>query len=62
MDRFQLKSQFSESITKVGSQLHHIWANIPKNECKFGVTEAYWSNFILHSNYQTHFQRITKNH
>ncbi len=45
MDRFQLKSQFSDNITKARSQLHHIWANIPRNECKFGVTKAYWSNF-----------------
>ncbi len=28
MDKFQLKSQFNESITKVGSQLNHIWANV----------------------------------
>jgi hypothetical protein len=45
MDKFQLKSQFSESTTKVGLQLDHIWANIIGNECKFGVTKAYWSNF-----------------
>jgi hypothetical protein len=38
MDKFQLKSQFSESITKVGSQLYHTWAHDPRNECKFGVT------------------------
>jgi hypothetical protein len=38
MDIFQLKSQFSESATKVGSQLYHIWANVPRNECKYGVT------------------------
>jgi hypothetical protein len=34
MDKFKLKSQFSESITKVGSQLNHIWANVTGNECK----------------------------
>ncbi len=45
MDKFQLKSQFSESITKVRSQLNHIWANVPRNECKFGVIEVYSSNF-----------------
>jgi len=28
MDKLQLKSQFSESITKAGSQLNHIWANV----------------------------------
>jgi hypothetical protein len=45
MDKFQLKSQFSESITKVGFQLDHIWANVLGNECKFGVIEAYWLDF-----------------
>jgi hypothetical protein len=28
MDKFQLKSQFNESTTKVGVQLDHIWANV----------------------------------
>jgi hypothetical protein len=64
MDKFQLKSQCSESTIKVGSHLDHIWANVCGNECKYGVIETYWSNFhnrfILHSNYQTHFQCITK--
>jgi hypothetical protein len=45
MDKFQLKSQFNKSTTKVGFQLDHIWANVPRNECKFGVTKAFWSNF-----------------
>ncbi len=45
MDKFQLKSQFSESTTKVGFQLSHIWANVFRNECKSSVTEAYWSYF-----------------
>jgi len=45
MDKFQLKSQFSENTTKVGSQLDHIWPNVPINEYKFGIIEAYWSNF-----------------
>jgi hypothetical protein len=45
MDKFQLKSQFNESTTKVGSQLNHIWANVLENECKSGVTKAYWSDF-----------------
>jgi hypothetical protein len=40
MDKFQLKLQFSESTTKVESQLDHIWANIPKNQCKYGVIET----------------------
>jgi hypothetical protein len=45
MDKFELKSQFSENTTKARFQLHHIWANVPGNECKFDVTKAYWSNF-----------------
>jgi len=66
MNKFQLKSQFSESTTKVGFQLYHTWANDLGNECKSSVIEAYWLDFhnwfILHSNYQTHFQCITKNY
>jgi hypothetical protein len=38
MDKFQLQSQFNENTTKAKSQLYHIWANVLKNECKFGVT------------------------
>jgi hypothetical protein len=45
MDKFQLKSQFNENTTKVESQLDYIWANVLWNECKFGVTKTYWSNF-----------------
>jgi hypothetical protein len=45
MDKFQLKSQFSESTTKVGFQLDHIWANVLGNEWKYGVTETYWLDF-----------------
>jgi hypothetical protein len=44
-DKFQLKSQFSESTTKFGSQLNHTWANVRENECKSSVIKAYWSNF-----------------
>ncbi len=40
MDKFQLKSQFSENTTKVGFQLDHIWANVLGNECKSYVIEA----------------------
>jgi hypothetical protein len=40
MDKFQLKSQFRENTTKVGSHLDHIWANDLGNECKYGVTKA----------------------
>jgi hypothetical protein len=42
MDKFKLG--FSESTIKVGFQLDHMWANVPENECKYGVTKAYWSN------------------
>ncbi len=45
MDKFQLKSHFSENTTKAKSQLDHIWANVPRNGCKFGVIEAYWLDF-----------------
>jgi hypothetical protein len=39
LDKFQLKSQFSEKTTRVGSQSYHIWANVLRNECKYGVIE-----------------------
>jgi hypothetical protein len=45
MDKFKLKSQFNENTIKTGFLLDHIWANVLGNECKFGVIEAYWSNF-----------------
>jgi len=41
MDKFQLKSQFSESATKVRSQLNHTWANVLENEYKYDVTKTY---------------------
>jgi hypothetical protein len=41
MDKFQLKSQFIESTTKVGSQLNHTLANVLRIECKYGVTKVY---------------------
>jgi hypothetical protein len=44
MNKFRLKSQFSESTTKVGFQLEHILVNVLRIECKFGVTKACWSN------------------
>jgi hypothetical protein len=34
MDKFQLKSQFSENTIKVGSQLDHIWTNVLGNKWK----------------------------
>jgi calcineurin-like phosphoesterase family protein len=45
MGKFQLKSKFSENITKVKFQLDHIWTNVLRNECKYGVTKTYWSDF-----------------
>jgi hypothetical protein len=45
MDKFQLKSQFSENTTKVGYELNYIWTNVLGNECKFGVTKAHWLDF-----------------
>jgi hypothetical protein len=45
MDKFKLKSQFNENTTKVEYQLDHIWANVLRNECKYGVIKAYWSYF-----------------
>jgi hypothetical protein len=45
MDKFKLKLQFSENTTKFRSQLDHIWANVPKNECEYGVIEAHWLDF-----------------
>jgi hypothetical protein len=38
MDKFDLKSQLSENITKARFQLNHIWANVLGNECKSSVT------------------------
>jgi hypothetical protein len=45
MDKLQLKLQYNENTTKARSQLDYILANVLGNECKFGVIEAYWSNF-----------------
>jgi hypothetical protein len=45
MDKFQLKSQFSENIIKVKFELDHIWANILGIECKSSATEAYLLDF-----------------
>jgi len=39
MDKFKLR--YSENTTKVRFQLNHMWANVPENECKYGVTKAY---------------------
>ncbi len=42
VDKVKLKSQFNESTTKVGFQFDHIWANVPRNECKYTLIEEYW--------------------
>jgi hypothetical protein len=44
MDKFQLKSQFSENTTKVGSQLDHIWTNILGNKWKHSFFLLYIGN------------------
>jgi hypothetical protein len=43
MGKFQLKSKFNENTTNV--KLDHIWTNVPRNECKYGVAKKYWSDF-----------------
>jgi hypothetical protein len=35
MNKLELKSKFKNIITKVESQLDHIWTNLPRNESKF---------------------------
>jgi hypothetical protein len=45
MNKFKWKSQFNESTTKIRFQLDHIWINVPRNECKYSVTKAYWLDF-----------------
>ncbi len=45
MNNLELKSKFKNIITKVESQLDHIWTNIPKNESKLGVSKTYWLGF-----------------
>jgi hypothetical protein len=30
---------------KLDFNLNHIWANVLRNECKYGVIEAYWLDF-----------------
>jgi hypothetical protein len=57
MDKFESNSQFGGSTTKARSQLDHIWANVPGNECKLDVTKVYLiftNQFILYSNYLIH--------
>ncbi len=45
MNKLELKSQFKNITTKTRSQLNHIWSNVPRNECKSSVLEAYWLVF-----------------
>ncbi len=42
MDKFQLKSQFRENTTKVGSQLDHIWTNVLGNKWKLFFFVIHW--------------------
>jgi hypothetical protein len=44
-EKFELKSQFNASNTKIKSQLNHMWENALENVCKFGVTSSYWPYF-----------------
>jgi len=46
-NKFKLKSHFQNDITKVGSQLNHIWTNtLIKNQCKSRVMESIvWQDF-----------------
>ncbi len=41
VNKFELKSQFENITTKAGSQLDHIWSNVPRYECKSTVLKAY---------------------
>jgi hypothetical protein len=41
MDKFKLKSKFNDITIKDESQVHHIWANVLGNECKYDVTKTY---------------------
>jgi hypothetical protein len=62
MDKFNLV----KAPQKARFQLNYIWANDPINESKFNVQKhighIFTNWFLLHSNYQTHFLCIIKNH
>ncbi len=45
MEKIQFKLQFNENTTKARYQLDDILANVLGNECKFGVIDAYCSDF-----------------
>ncbi len=38
VNKFELESQFKNITTKARSQLNHIWSNVPRDECKLGVS------------------------
>ncbi len=61
MDKFQLKSQFSENTTKARSQLDHIWANVLGNEFKFGVTKSILDRFSQTDLYCIQITKHTSN-
>jgi hypothetical protein len=41
----QFISQFSASTTKIRIQLDHIWTNVPGNDSKVRIFEAYWPDY-----------------
>jgi hypothetical protein len=45
MNQFSLQPQFSASTMKGGTQLDHIWVNVPGNDSKARVFEAYWPDY-----------------
>jgi hypothetical protein len=45
MNKLELKSQFKNITTKIGSQSNHIWSNVLGNDIKLGVLKAYWPKF-----------------
>jgi hypothetical protein len=45
VNNFELKSQFKKYHNKARSQLDHIWSNVPGDECKLSVSEAYSLDF-----------------
>jgi hypothetical protein len=61
MDNFQLESQFSENNTIIGSQLDHIWANVPGNECKSSVIKNILVRFSETNLYCTQITKHTSN-
>ncbi len=65
MEEFELKSQISE-VPQKSNFNYHVWINVPLNEYKFSVIEAYGPNFhksIYNAfQYLTQIQYKTRNH